>query len=238
VKSTVLAVILARGGSKGLKRKNLQKIDGESLLGRVIGHAKQSKKISHILVSTDDDEIADEALKLGALVPFRRPAELSSDLATTESALQHALRHFELSWDKTVDICVFLTATDIFRNPHWIDDCIEILEKSPEVESAFVGTETHKNFWELNSEGRWVRLRDWMSEYSSRQIRRSIVREDTGLSCASRAYLWRQGKRIGDKVEIIVNRDDFSFIDIHTWQDLELARSAVKIKRNLGSEKA
>ena len=62
-----------------------------------------------------------------------------------------------------------------------------------------------------------------MAVYKSRQIRKSVVREDTGLSCASRAYLWRKGKRIGNKVEIIVHENDFSFIDIHSNQDLKLA---------------
>ena len=53
------------------------------------------------------------------------------------------------------------------------------------------------------------KIEDWMAIYSSRQIRRSIVREDTGLACASRAELWRQGRRIGDNVDIIETDDPF-----------------------------
>ena len=71
-----------------------------------------------------------------------------------------------------------------------------------------------------------------MKDYSSRQIRRAIVREDTGLTCVSRAHLWRQGKRIGDCVEIIVNNDDFTSIDIHHEEDLLLAEAAIKIRSN------
>ena len=70
-----------------------------------------------------------------------------------------------------------------------------------------------------------------MASYSSRQIRRSIVREDTGLACASRAWLWREGRRIGDKVEIIENDDDFTGIDIHTKEDLALAQAAIDIRK-------
>ena len=55
-----------------------------------------------------------------------------------------------------------------------------------------------------------------------------IVREDTGLSCASRASLWREGRRIGDKVEIIIHENDFSFIDIHSEKDLKLANLIIK----------
>ena len=70
-----------------------------------------------------------------------------------------------------------------------------------------------------------------MSEYSSRQVRRAIVREDTGLACASRASLWREGKRIGDNVEILINDDDFTGIDIHHQEDLDLAEAALQIRQ-------
>ena len=69
-----------------------------------------------------------------------------------------------------------------------------------------------------------------MKTYASRQIRKPIVREDTGLTCASRARLWRNGKRIGDKVEILLNDDSFTSLDIHTKDDLKLAKAALKIK--------
>ena len=68
-----------------------------------------------------------------------------------------------------------------------------------------------------------------MKVYSSRQIRDYMVREDTGLFCATRAELWRKGRRIGDKVEVILNDDTFSGIDIHNLTDLRLANSAMKI---------
>ena len=99
------------------------------------------------------------------------------------------------------------------------------LKRKPKIESVFVGYETHKNFWEKNKNKKWTRLRKWMSLYQSRQVRRSIVREDTGLSCASRAYLWRKGKRIGNRVEIIMHKNEFSFVDIHTKNDFKLLSS-------------
>jgi CMP-N,N'-diacetyllegionaminic acid synthase len=69
-----------------------------------------------------------------------------------------------------------------------------------------------------------------MSSYSSRQIRRSIIREDTGLMSISRAWLWREGRRIGDIVDVITNVDDFTGIDIHHDEDLKLANEAIKIR--------
>ena len=72
-----------------------------------------------------------------------------------------------------------------------------------------------------------------MFEYSSRQTKQTIVREDTGLVCASRAYLWREGRRIGDRVEIIINNDDLTGIDIHNEEDLKLAQAALNIRKNI-----
>ena len=231
MKVKTIAIICARGGSKGLKRKNLQIIDGESLIGRVIRQAKESKCLDKIIVTTDDEEIAKEAVKNGAEVPFMRPPEISGDLATTEDTLKHALLTYEEISSTKFDIAVFLTATDIFRKSEWISEAVDRLKSSKDLESVFVGHKTHKNFWEMNDTGTWERLKPWMAEYSSRQVRRFIVREDTGLACASRAYLWRQGKRIGDKVSIIVNDDDFTSIDIHHQEDLDLANAAIKIRK-------
>lgn len=230
-KSKVIAIICARGGSKGLPRKNTLSIDGETLIARPIKHAIESGVVGTILVSTDDLEIASLAISAGGIVPFMRPKHLSDDLATTEDTLQHALLEYEKITNKKFEICVFLTPTDIFRNPEWIKQAVLILDKNKELDSVFVGYPTHKNFWEKTPDGKWVRLRDWMKIYASRQIRNPIVREDTGLACASRAFLWREGRRIGDKVEIIINDDDFSSIDIHTSNDLFLAEAALQIKK-------
>lgn len=228
----VVAIICARGGSKGLKNKNIQHLHGKPLIARVVGHAKAAKLVDRVFVSTDDKDIADAALSAGAEVPFLRPVELAQDLTTTEQTLQNALEEFERHCSTQFEICVFVTATDIFRKPEWIDEAVRRLNADQSLESAFVGTKTHKNYWEQDDDGNWVRLRDWMSVYSSRQVRRSIYREDTGLACASRARLWREGRRIGDRISIIENEDDFSSIDIHTIEDLKLAEAALKIRES------
>lgn len=227
----VICVICARGGSKGLPRKNLKLLDGEPLIARPIRHARESGVIGTILVTTDDEEIAQAARAAGAEVPFLRPPELAEDLTTTEDTLKHALVTYEAMTNKRFQIAVFLTATDIFRDPLWVREAVEMLWAKPELESVFSGHKTHKNFWEEQLDGTWVRLREWMAVYSSRQIRRAVVREDTGLACASRAWLWREGRRIGDKVGVIVNDDDFTGIDIHQEEDLKLAQAALNIRR-------
>ena len=230
---SVICIIPARGGSKGLSRKNLRELDGTTLLERPIKHALESGVIDTVLVTTDDSSIAETALKAGAEVPFMRPKDLSEDLSTTEETIQHALLTYESLTSRKYEIGVFLTATDIFRQTKWIREAVEKLKSNSNLESVFSGHKTHKNFWEKNKEGKWERICSWMSEYSSRQTRQAIVREDTGLVCASRAYLWREGRRIGDRVEIIINDDDLTGIDIHDEEDLKLAQAALNIRKNI-----
>jgi len=236
-KEDIICIIPARGGSKGLPRKNVKKINNEHLISRPIRHAIESNAIGTIIVSTDDPEIAEIAKQSGAIVPFLRPNHLAQDLTTTEDTLQHALISYEDLVKKKFELAVFLTATDIFRNPNWISQAIEKIKNHPDIESVFSGHRTHKNFWEQQEDGTWIRVRDWMKEYSSRQIRRTIVREDTGIASVSRAWLWRDGRRIGDKVLILVNDDDFTGIDIHHEEDLQLANCAIKIRSDLNSTK-
>ncbi|MFM8300916.1 MAG: cytidylyltransferase domain-containing protein [Gemmatimonadota bacterium] len=225
-----LAVVLARGGSKGLPDKNLRLLGGEPLVARPIRHARESGVVDEIVLSTDSERIAEAGRAAGAVVPFMRPADLAGDLATTESGLQHALVEYERISGRIFDACVFLSPADVFRRPEWIRDAVTILRERPEIESVFAGHATHKNFWERRDDGGWERVRDWMAVYSSRQVRRPVVREDTGLACASRSWLWREGRRIGDRVEIIVNDDAFTAIDIHDEEDLRLAEAALRIR--------
>ena len=170
---------------------------------------------------------------MGAEVPFLRPKNISEDLTTTEETLKYSLLKYEKIMKSKFDICIFLTPTDIFRKVSWIYTAIKVLIKNKKIESVFCGYKTHKNFWEFKDK-KWIRIKKWMKKYSSRQIRRYIVREDTGLACASRAHLWRKGKRIGDAVKIIENDSFFSSIDIHEPHDLQIANYAMKLwKKNL-----
>ena len=223
-----ICIIPARGGSKGLKNKNILKIDNIPLIARSILYAKNSKIIDNIIVTTDSQKIANVAKKFGAEVPFLRPKNLSGDLATTEETLKHALLKYENLKNMKFDLCVFLSPTDVFRDPLWIKEAMYKMHQNKDLESVFVGYETHKNFWHINKNNKPVRLKSWMKEYCSRQIRKKIYREDTGLCCISRASLWRKGKRIGDNVYIIKNENEISSIDIHEKQDLKLANLIIK----------
>ena len=224
----VIAIIPARGGSKGLPNKNLLPLDGHPLIARPIIHMKESGVNADILVSTDSEEIQKVANAYGAQCPFLRPSELAQDRTTTEETLKFALSQAELYYKKTYSLCIFLTATDVHREPEWIAECYDQIVNNSDLESLFIGYSTTKNFWEFDN-GSWQRLRPWMRQYSSRQLRRSIVREDTGVCCISRASLWRQGKRIGDNVSINIKEHNLGGLDIHTRFDLDLSDRAIRL---------
>lgn len=227
----VLCVIPARAGSKGLPNKNLLEIGGMPLIAYPIKYALSSRFVSRIIVSTDSSEIARVAIAHGAEVPFMRPQEIAGDFATTESVLTHAITKLEETGDESFDFCVFLTATSIFRPEGLIDLGVETLMKDKTLDSFFSGYETTKNYWHVEDKA-WKRLLPWMRDYSSRQIRKSIVREDTGIACVSRADIWRSGRRIGDSVHIEINMDEFSTLDIHTIEDFRLAEYAMKMRNS------
>ncbi len=106
-----IAVIPARGGSKRIPRKNIKPFHGRPMIAWAIGAAKSSGLFEHIIVSTDDDEIADIATQWGAKAPFTRPAELSSDHAGTGVVMAHATQWArDQGWDVTAVCCLYATA--------------------------------------------------------------------------------------------------------------------------------
>ena len=229
MKNKTICIILARGGSKGLKKKNLRKINGKPLIYYPITDAIQSGVIDHVIVSTDDKQIARVAKSYGAEIPFMRPKKLAGDLSTTEDGLKYTLLRYEKMTGQKFQFCVFLGATDIFRDVKWVKKGLAILKKEKKIESVFSGHITHKNFWE-KKDNKWIRLRSWMKKYSSRQIRQKIIREDTALACVSRSYLWRKGKRIGDNVKIIENDDVLTSLEIHSLKDLKIVDKLFKMR--------
>ncbi len=220
----VVAVIPARGGSKGLPRKNVRLLAGKPLIAYTIEAARQCSLVHRVIVSTDDAEIAEVARKFGAEVPFMRPPELATDHASTESVLKHAVEWLEEHERYPVDILVFLQLTDIFRTKAMLEQVVRNLLADPAVDSSFVVYPDHKNYWrQVEGEFRRIDARGHMS----RQLKEKIYREDTGLACATRGWVVKEGRRLGDRVVPVFNEDVKSFIDIHDEFDLWLAEKVL-----------
>mgnify|MGYP001279991451 FL=1 len=228
-KKKIICIIPARGGSKGLKNKNILNFNGNPLIATTIKYALACKKVDNVIVTTDSKQIASIANKYGAETPFIRPKKFANDLSTTEETLKHALIQYERLKKIKFDYCIYLSPCDIFRKPEWIDKGIRMILNNRNLDSVFVGYETHKNFWEIKN-GKWSRVKSWMKKYSSRQVRNKIYREDTGLFSISKSNLWRKGKRIGNNIDIIINNDELSSVDIHEKKDLKLANLIITNK--------
>jgi CMP-N-acetylneuraminic acid synthetase len=121
----ILCVIPARGGSKGIKNKNIKRLAGKPLLAWSIEHAKESKLIDRAIVSTDSKKIADVAKKFGGDVPFLRPKEFAQDTTPMYPVLQHAVAEIEQLENKKVDIILLLDPTSPTRFAADIDVCIK-----------------------------------------------------------------------------------------------------------------
>lgn len=110
-----LAIVPARGGSKGVRRKNLLEVGGKTLLARAIGGALGSGVVDRVVVSTDDVAIREEGLRCGAEVPFLRPAHLAADDTPTVEVVADTVERYEGLTSQGVDTVVLLEPTSPFR---------------------------------------------------------------------------------------------------------------------------
>lgn len=115
----VLAVILARGGSKGIERKNIRLFAGKPLIAWTIEAAKHSKYIDQLIVSSEDDEIISVSKKLGCDASFKRPMELAQDETSSIESLLHAIKQMP-----GYDYIILLQPTSPLRNADDIDSCL------------------------------------------------------------------------------------------------------------------
>ncbi|TFH81359.1 pseudaminic acid cytidylyltransferase [Pseudomonas kribbensis] len=131
-----VAIIPARGGSKRIPRKNLKPFDGVPMIARSIRTALDSGLFDQVVVSTDDEEIAELAQAHGAQVPFLRPAELADDFTGTAAVIVHALQrlpHFDYA------CCVYATAP--LLQARFLRQGLELLEQHPDKSFAFSVTD-------------------------------------------------------------------------------------------------
>ncbi|MDF7807327.1 acylneuraminate cytidylyltransferase [Pontiellaceae bacterium B12219] len=136
-----VAIIPARGGSKGIPRKNIYPFRGKPLICWNIDAALRAEHVDRVIVSTDNAEIAEIARSAGAIVVMR-PDDISSDIASSEDALIHTLK----SLDSQPELTVFLQCTSPLTQSDDIDRCIKKLIDT-NADSAFTATESHRFLW-------------------------------------------------------------------------------------------
>jgi len=131
----ILALIPARGGSKGITKKNIRKVEGKPLIAFPIQTALRSQFIDRVIVSTDNREIADIARQYGAEVPFIRPAEYATDDATDLGVFSHCLNWIKVHEGRLPDLVVQLRATAPIRSVEYVDEAIELIMNKPDASS-------------------------------------------------------------------------------------------------------
>ena len=134
----VLAIIPARGGSKGLPRKNIRDLCGKPLVAWSIEKAKRSRHLDVVLVTTDSQEIADVARQYGAAVPFLRPGDLATDHASTYDVICHALAHYRTGEGREFDYTVLLEPTSPLREDDDVDRMLQALDARADEFDAIV----------------------------------------------------------------------------------------------------
>ena len=126
----VVALVPARGGSKGIPGKNLRMAGGKSLVRRAVASGLESRRVSRVLLSTDSETIAEEGRNAGAEVPFLRPEELAKDDTPSFAVVVHALEWLQRNEGRLPDILVLLQPTAPLRQARHIDEALDLLVSS------------------------------------------------------------------------------------------------------------
>jgi CMP-N-acetylneuraminic acid synthetase len=221
---TTTAIIPARSGSKEIKRKNLRKVGSVSLLGRAVLSALASEAVEHVLVTTDVEEIRQEALRFGAEVPFLRPASLAGDHIPITDVLVHAINTFEEHIKKRVTVIVLTEPTNPFRTPEKIREAVEQY-KSGKYKSVISVCPL-----ERKPENIFVKGRDGLHRYIEKPQKEFVCRQDMQHLCRLSSLVYVVGREdfLKNKKLIIaptgyIDTTHIEAINIDTEIDLEFA---------------
>jgi N-acylneuraminate cytidylyltransferase len=224
-----LVIIPARGGSRGVPRKNIQFLAGKPLLAYSIEAAQQTPSVSRVIISTDDPEIAGVARRYDAEVTWR-PEELSGDTATSESALLHTLEHLRETESYEPDLVVFLQATSPLRQDDDIKNAIKTLlvEKA---DSLFSACAVEGFLWRSSAEGNLPINYD--SECRPRrQERDETILEENGSIYVFRPWVLRECRsRLGGKIAVYP-MDRMDSFQVDNPDDLILMEHLLTVRSN------
>jgi N-acylneuraminate cytidylyltransferase len=226
----VLALIPARGGSKSIPRKNIHPLAGRPLIAYSIAAGLAAETVTRVIVSTDDDEIAEVAEKFGAEVPFMRPEEFARDDTRDLPVFQHALRWLSEHEGYQPEIVVQLLPTSPFRRVTHVDEAVFSLIAHPDADAVRTVCAPFQNpykMWTIGADGFMVPLMrvEGMSEpYNMPRQALPDVYWQTGYVYASRAdTILEKNSMTGERIlPLVISADDW--IDIDTpieWRRAE-----------------
>ena len=222
----ILALIPARGGSKGIPRKNIRNFAGYPLIAWSIAAAKQASCVTRVIVSTDDEEIAAVAREHGAETPFLRPAEFAQDQTTDLPVFEHALQWLEENEGYQTDVVIQLRPTSPIRPKDCVDNAVQILMEHEDADCVRgvvpAGQNPHK-MWRFAGEGQplkpLLKVKGLPEPYNAPRQVLPPVYWQTGHIDAIRAATIRQKKSLtGDVIYPLVIDPRYT-VDIDTLSD-------------------
>ena len=222
-----LAVIPARGGSKRVPRKNIRPLAGHPLLAYSVAAGLQATSASRVIVSTDDEEIAEIARRYGAEVPFLRPASLAQDDTTDFPVFKHALDWLTENESYLPDIIVQLRPTSPLRPPDCVDRAVKALVEDPEADSVRGVIPSGQNpykMWRIEDDGRMQPLlRDGFEEpYNMPRQQLPATYWQTGHIDVIRRKTIEAGSLTGEVILPLILDPRYA-VDIDTDRDHERA---------------
>lgn len=221
--ANVLAVIPARGGSKGIPRKNLRLLAGKPLIAHIIAATRASRQISKFVVTTEDEEIAQVARIYGAQV-VNRPAELAADTIPLDPVIHHAVSYMEHQEGSPYDYVVTLQPTSPLVSHKTIDTAIKELIKSSADTLVAVIDETHL-YW-VKKEGQYQLLQE---KRINRQLLDPMYKETGAILATKREFVTAES-RFGEKIHFFEMPREES-IDIDSYRDWWIAEKLLNRKR-------
>jgi CMP-N-acetylneuraminic acid synthetase len=223
-----VAVIPARGGSKGVPLKNIRMVAGKPLLAWVVEACLAARHVDRTIVSTDHEGIAEVAREWGAEVPFMRPAELAGDLVTLDPVIHHAVTTLEEIDGTPIDIVLTVQPTNPTVRPSTIDHVAETL-MTGDYDSICILRETRHLYWRRNGHG----FEPMFAKRVNRQELEPLYYE-TGIVSGSRRSIITPESWRGTNIGHVIGEDDEG-LDIDTELDLMLAELVLERQRREGS---
>ena len=215
-----LAIIPARGGSKGIRRKNLRVIHGVPLIARMIRISQGAELIDHTIVTTDDEDIATVSRRYDAEV-IPRPVQLASDTASSESALLHVLGWLGKTSGYVPDLTVFLQCTSPLTRPSTIDGTIRALLDG-DADCALSVTPFHYFLWREDDDGRATGINHDAATRALRQERTTQFIETGGVYVMrTKGFIAAQHRFFGKTVIYVC---DEHALEIDEPEDFRIAR--------------
>lgn len=228
----ILGLIPARGGSKGIPRKNLKNLCGKNLIEIALESAKYSSLIDELIVSTEDIEIFNTSKNLGFKPPFIRPSQLALDNSSSASVVNHALDFFKKN-SRIFDICILLQPTNPLRTTKMIDESIELLINS-DADSVVSISDVGGNhpYRMYNIEKNYLKpLIQNDSPQIARQLLPKIYIRSGDIYCFKSDVPMKYGDLIGEKsIPYVVGNQ--KTINIDDLNDLYLAERLFKNHKN------